>query len=346
MIHFFPTFSKDAANSPFAHALQNLGVEHKIFAGEVLLRYRHRIWLILIGLPKLGFFAIRSAWKSLVISNPKPEAVVVGSHLEALVFSAARCVLRRKTRIYLLGFILTRRKNALFDRVRRYYFEHLFATLNGILCHSSIECKRYDALFPRARGRFVFVPVGVHITGYEERSKFVDPAESYALSAGRSGRDYATLCLTFRDTGYPLHIVCDAESALANCTAAENIKMLKRCYDSCYKSELRNAGMVVIPIGVTDISAGQMVLIQAMAYRKPLIVTRTPTVEEYLTHELNALLIPPGDKEALRVAVDRLRNDKQLAARLTENGFVHYEEHHSMNAFVKHIVNAVTLHSA
>lgn len=342
MIHFFLTFSNDASDSPFAHALRDMGVEHRIFSGEVLLRYRHRVWLLLIGLPKLGLFALRSAWQSMGKSRPPPDAVVLGSHLEALVFAIMRRLFRRKTRIYLLGFIFTQRNNPLIERLRHLYFGRLFALVDGILCHSSLEVKRYEDIFPHARGKFVFVPYGLHIHGYEETTTFQDPAKSHALSAGRSGRDYPILFQVFADSGYPLHVVCDAEKALKNCMPAQNITVLRGCYDDSYSQELRQAGMVIVPLAVDDISAGQMVLIQAMAYRKPIIATHTPTIEEYLTHEENALLVPPGDAIALRTAVDRLRNDAKLAARLADNAFTTFKDRHCMRVFVENIVRTVS----
>ena len=84
MIHFFLTFSDDASDSPFAHALRDLKVDHRIISAKVLLRYRRRIWLILVGLPRLMFVALRAAWQSLVTMRPVPDAVVVNSHFEVL----------------------------------------------------------------------------------------------------------------------------------------------------------------------------------------------------------------------------------------------------------------------
>ncbi|MBA4175624.1 MAG: hypothetical protein C0505_03555 [Leptothrix sp. (in: Bacteria)] len=341
VIHFFLTFSDDASDSPFARALRDLGVEHRIFSGKVLLRYRHRIWLLLLGLPRLAWFAARSVWRSLLLARPRPDAVVVGSHLEALAFVMGRAVLRRRLRIVLLGFIFTRRKSAWLDRLRIAYFGWLFSKVDMVLCHSTLEIARYDELFPRARGRFRFVPYGLHIHGYDEPADFQNPATAPALSAGRSGRDYKLLCDVFSRAGYPLRIVCDSEAALAGCAHAPNIEVLRHCYDTDYSRELRNAGMVVVPLAVDDISAGQMVLVQAMAYRKPLIVTRTPTVNDYLKHEVSALLVEPGSPEGMRNAIDRLRADPDLARRLTVRSAEAFEQRHSMQAFVENIVAAL-----
>lgn len=342
MIHFIFKFLSDSADTPFALALRDLGVAHRIFSGKLRsLHYRHRIQLIMFGLPRICLFAMRAVWWSLVKVKPRPDAVVVGSHLEALFFALGRRLLRRRVRIILLGFIYTRRNNRWLEQLRQTYFNWLFGRIDRVLCHSSLEISRYEALFPAAHGKFTYIPYGLHIEGADDSAPFLDPVTAPALSAGRSGRDYPLLFRVFADTGYPLQVVCDSQSALAGCISAPNIEVLRNCYDADYSRVLCQAGMVIVPLGVNDISAGQMVLIQAMAYRKPLIVTNTPTIVDYLQHEINALLVEPGNEVELRTAIDRLRNDLELARRLADNGYQAYQERHSMRAFVGNIVAAI-----
>lgn len=347
MIHFFLTFAKDASDSPFAQSLRDINVEHRIFSDKISFRYRYRIWLLLVGWPKLGLFALKSAWGSLISSHPHPDAVVVGSHLEALIFGLVRrLLLRRKPSIYLLGFIYTRRQNLLLDTLRRFYFGCVFALIDGIICFSALEITRYKTLFPGARRLFKYIPYGLYIHGYEKNAKHcgtpIDP-DAYVFSAGRSGRDYQTLFEVFNRIDHPLHVICDSETALAGCVSAPNITVLRNCYDACYVEELRNASIVVVPLAVDDISAGQMVLVQAMAYCKPLVVTQTPTIEDYLIDGTNALLIPRGDGEAMHCAIRKLLNDKDLAARLARNALHSYETKHCMRAFVGNIIDAVNV---
>jgi glycosyltransferase involved in cell wall biosynthesis len=64
---------------------------------------------------------------------------------------------------------------------------------------------------------------------------------------------------------------------------------------------------------------------QALATARPVITADTPGARELLTHELDALLVPPGDPQALAEAVRRLREDEALAARLADAGRSTYE---------------------
>ena len=83
---------------------------------------------------------------------------------------------------------------------------------------------------------------------------------------------------------------------------------------------LREAGVVVVPIRAgIDRSAGQQTYLNAMALGKPVIVTDTPGVRDYIDDRETGLIVPPGDAEALvgaitwvldpgnRVEVERMR---------------------------------------
>jgi glycosyltransferase involved in cell wall biosynthesis len=342
VIHFFVTFAADASDTPIARALVELGVPHRIISREVLLRYRRRVWLVFVGLPRLMWCALGGALESLASPHPRPSDVVVNSHFEVIAFGVVNALLRRRARIHLLGFIFTRRRQPWLDALRRAYFGLVFRHVRTVICYSLLEQHRYGTIFPAAARKFRHIPYGLHIEGYERPPESVEPSMAPALSAGRSGRDYATLCTVFKSLGYPLRIVCDNERALVGCDRSPNIQVLESCYDDQFTRELRAAGMVVVPLGVGDISAGQMVALQAMAMRKPLVVTRTPTIEEYLRDGVNALLVEPGDAQALEFAVRRLREDPGLAAGLAATAYRDYCESHSMRAFVGNIIRAVT----
>jgi glycosyltransferase involved in cell wall biosynthesis len=64
---------------------------------------------------------------------------------------------------------------------------------------------------------------------------------------------------------------------------------------------------------------------QALAAARPVITADTPGARELLTDEADALLVPPGDPEALAGAVRRLRDDEALAGRLARAGRETYE---------------------
>lgn len=344
MLHFFPTFSNDASDSPFAIELRRLGVPHKLFAAKLTFRYHSRIWLALVGWPKLAGFAVRSAVRSLVLSRPKPTAAIVGSHLEVLAFATAQAIgFSRATRIILLGFIFTQRRSDLINALRRGYFRFVFRHADTAIYHSELEARNYRALFKGCRTRFVYMPYGMHVAGSDEspRGAKSDKARPYILSAGRSGRDYGTLFAAVNGLDVDVHIVCDRDAALAGLKIPDNVAVLRNCYDRDYMDQLRNCLFVVVPLSVHDISAGQMVLLQAMAFEKASIVSKTETIEEYVREGVESLLVEQGNVSALRDAIHRLLQHEPLMARLAINGRRSFEEKFSMAAYVRQLVAAV-----
>ena len=65
---------------------------------------------------------------------------------------------------------------------------------------------------------------------------------------------------------------------------------------------------------------------QALACGTPLVTSDTRGARELLTDGENALLVPPGDAQALASAIRRLAADADLSRRLSEAGLALYEE--------------------
>jgi glycosyltransferase involved in cell wall biosynthesis len=57
-------------------------------------------------------------------------------------------------------------------------------------------------------------------------------------------------------------------------------------------------------------------LLEAMAWGLPVIATPVAGVRELVRHEVNGLLVPPGDPARLAGALERIVHDPSLAARL------------------------------
>lgn len=62
------------------------------------------------------------------------------------------------------------------------------------------------------------------------------------------------------------------------------------------------------------------VVLEAMAMQVPVVASRVGGIPEAVEHEVNGLLVPPGDDEALAAALDRVLENADLARRLGETG--------------------------
>ena len=345
MIHFFPIFSADAENTNFGRALRKIGHPYRIFSASISFRYRSRLELMLVCLPRLAFFALRSGLISLALSRPRPDAVVLGSDVEVLIFAAWRALLRRSTRIVLGSFIFTERGKPRLDALRRAYYRFVLARTDVAVVHSRLEVERYRRLFPARPSRFAFIPFSLDI---EARERLLAQAASpptptrLVVSAGRSGRDYRTLLRAADGLDAAFRVICDYAGALPAKPHPANVTVLTQCYGDAYLHEILAASVVAVPLAASDISVGQMVMIQAMALGRAIVVTDTPTTRDYVTHEHDALLVPAADADALRAALHRLLDDEPLRACLGRNALATFERSHSTLGFLRRTVEVAS----
>lgn len=339
-VHFFVTFAKDTHNSPLAQALREQAIDFRIFSEQISLRYNVRAWLYIIGWPRMILFAFRQSLRSL-LAMPKADWMVAQSHFDILAMSILPLLLfRKKPKLMLLGFIYTKRKSFWVSKVKQYYFSLIIWLADCVVCHSRLEVEDNRAFFKASASKFVYIPYGLHVAVPDIKETGTAPAP-YALSAGRSGRDYDLLIKVFAELGYPLHIVCDSVAAVSDHGLPDNIKVLRSHYGGEYVKEIALAKLVVIPIAVDDISAGQMVLLQAMALHKPVIITDTPTTRLYCEQRKTALMVEKNSVAEMKAAVEALWLDNRLAANLAEYGFIHFNSQHSMAVFVKNICDVL-----
>lgn len=180
-----------------------------------------------------------------------------------MVFAAVRLVTGRwRTRIVYNGFIFTERASGALSRLRLAYFRFVLRRTWLVIVYSRLERDRYASLFPGPR--IQFIRWGGSMNARREfMAQAAHQTERYVLTAGRSGRDYATLFAAMQGLEIELRVVCDLASALPPIPPGTRITVLANCYGMDYLRELAGAEAVAIPLAVGDISAGQMVMSQA-----------------------------------------------------------------------------------
>lgn len=347
MIHFFTKIQQNVQDLEFTKELNKIeNLDYRVFGCIIPFRYRTRLMFLIAWYPKLAYYCSLMAIRSLILDKPHPDVVVVESDIEVLIFSTLRALLPwKRPYIVYLSFIYTSRRSPILNWLRRWYFERVLLRCSRILCHSRKEISDYSRLFPKSARNFVFLPWGGNVGGWQkvpiEQTDVIADRSFRVLSAGRSGRDYPTLARAIAHENMDVTVICDNVEALGGIKDSSNLHILRDCYDAAYFNELRRCDVVVVPMAVEDISAGQMVVIQAMAYGKPVIVTRTPTIRDYVVEGKEVLMIRLGDADELRNALIRLRLDRGLYSSLRQNARIAYIQRHSQPVFTRNLVEAV-----
>ncbi len=107
----------------------------------------------------------------------------------------------------------------------------------------------------------------------------------------------------------------------------ENVEWIPWVEYEHLPAELHRAGCALGIFGTSD--KAQRVIpnkaFQALACETPLVTADTPAARELLVHEQSALLVPPGDADALATALRRLQSNGELGRTLSEGGRAAYE---------------------
>jgi glycosyltransferase involved in cell wall biosynthesis len=85
---------------------------------------------------------------------------------------------------------------------------------------------------------------------------------------------------------------------------------------------LRRASILALPNPASAISThftSPLKLFEYMAAGRAIVASDLPAIREVLRHEVNALLVTPGDPASLALAIERLIADPDLASRLARN---------------------------
>jgi glycosyltransferase involved in cell wall biosynthesis len=102
------------------------------------------------------------------------------------------------------------------------------------------------------------------------------------------------------------------------------IEMRGSVHHAQVASELATASVVAVPFlrsGMTERHTSPIKAFEAMAAGRPIVASDLPSSREFLRHEHNALLVPPGDPVALAAAIRRLLDCPELAERLGRTAF-------------------------
>ena len=103
---------------------------------------------------------------------------------------------------------------------------------------------------------------------------------------------------------------------------------------------LMRAADVIVHASVLPEPFGRVV-VEGMLAGRPVIATRAGGITEIAEDGVTALLVPPDDASALAAAIQRLRDDPALAARLAAAGQTHAREHFTVASMVRGVEDAL-----
>lgn len=181
----------------------------------------------------------------------------------------------------------------------------------GVLVPSRGEIPLVEQRFGVSRDLIRFVPYHTTVTTPEER----EATGGYVLAAGRNFRDYETLIRALDGLDVQTVIVC-GEDQLRGVRIPENVTVRREIPWERYLELLREASVAVVPLTTEIVPSGQVAILEATAYGKPVITTRAIGTVDYIEDGIDGLLYTAGDADELRAKILKLTTDHEYRCRM------------------------------
>lgn len=168
--------------------------------------------------------------------------------------------------------------------------------------------------------------------------------EGYVYSAGWAHRDWPTLVAALE--GLPYRAILSSGGSVEVPEAArERIVVLSQRSPDEGRQLMARASLIVLPLKETDLPSGPLVMLDAMAMGKAVIVTNVNGSRDYGIDGRTALFVPPGDREALAAAIESLMSDEALRNRLGLDGREDVCRRFTTDRFINKAIELCTRHA-
>lgn len=280
----------------------------------------------------------------LFVHRGKYRRIVAWQQFYGLFFAFFSQIFRvkKRTSLIVMTFIYKEKKGLAGKLYRKFVRTAVCSDyVDALIVFSRHEEEYYAEKLGVGKEKFFYLPLGTHSEVPKEGTALPLP-EKFFLSVGRSNRDYDFLAALAPELPLPVVVLSDSWRPDA---VPENLILLTNVGGEEYRKVLAACFAVLIPLDDPDISAGQLVMLQAMQFEKPLVVTQSRSAESYLQDGWNAL-VPPKQKQAFLAAARRLAADGALYGALAKNGLETYVSRHSLAALGTNVGKVVLTRGA
>lgn len=219
------------------------------------------------------------------------------------------------------------------NRIKKLYFkffknnsESKYMDKIHVLSHSyANQCSKMMSV---PKKKFAVTAFGLPDTSREWKSSKVEYT-SYTLAIGRSNRDFDFLieAWTLVDEQYKLLVISDTYRPKGQ--VPKNVIHRTDISGNKQFPYIINCDMMIIPIDDGSICSGDTVLLKAMSYSKPVIVTHPSVLGEmYIDNDINGLLLEKNPESFARQVMMTL-TDRDKMLYLGKNARIKYERCYS-----------------
>lgn len=231
------------------------------------------------------------------------------------------------------------------DKQKKWFMKNAHAAVSRFLIWSSVQYKIAVEELGIPEEKLVRLKRGT-----DQRFWHPMPSATDTIcSVGMEMRDYPTLVEALRPLDIPCHLAVGASRGQIFDTVRElyemdeipeNITIGSKPYLELRELYARSR-FVVISLLPTDSDNGNTAILEAMAMGKAVICSRVEGQVDVIEEGKTGILVPQGDPEAMREAVQNLWNNPQKAEEMGKAARKYVEEHHNLEDFVDGIQQVV-----
>ena len=265
---------------------------------------------------------------SLFLGTLRHDAIVIHQAQGLLLLL---CLLRLlwpfgRARLVVVDFLLTKPGPGFRSRFKNRVMRALFRRIDLFILYQR-DTEGFWTYYGIPPEKCRYIPFKVN--AFEQIAGMQPTEGEYVYSAGRSYRDFPTLCEAVWDLGFPTVILTPSMNEGAeHGTRFEgrdvppHVRIVRDDGSSrSWMEHMVNARIMVLTVSPDALfPAGVGTYIQAMAMGKCLIITDSYTTLGILEHEVNAIIVPMKDPAALREAIRRAWEDDDYRRKIAERG--------------------------
>lgn len=227
--------------------------------------------------------------------------------------------------------------------------------LNQGKLRNSIDCFITNTSYKRdiLTGKLGIPKEKVHLTEEQTDTHFFRPIppsitsikRPIISSCGLEQRDYRTLAEATKDMDVDVRICAVSPNAKVNSRTFPDIipeNMQAKHYGWPELRQLYNdSAIVVLTMHDNHYQAGLTALMEAMACRRPVIMTKTNGLATELAEANLITPVPPGDVDAVRGAINFFLGNPSRAKAQAERGYQHVIQNHYAERLVEQLEKLV-----
>jgi glycosyltransferase involved in cell wall biosynthesis len=254
-------------------------------------------------------------WRAVKIARIENASIIV-THGPTLAFwcSVFSRLLRVRVRLLAHSFNFAR----LPGPIKRYWFSLAFGNVDTFVVFSEMERVLYAKLFRIDPRRIDFVHWCVDAPAVLNPDKPIHPG-NYVSAIGGNARDYATLFDAAHAMPNTTFVIVARPENLTGLTIPKNVSIFKNIPFEAAMNILLHSTLTVLPLIGSETPCGHVTIVAAMYLGKPIVVTDSTGISDYIKNCETGLTVEMASPSALVKSISSLLNDSGLRLKLAEN---------------------------